>query len=121
MATDPNFLDVVLLGKEFRIACPAGQYDALLASVGYLNGKLQEMVGGKRTPFSENLAVMAALNVTHEYLSLKNETEENAKKISEEGEMSTNGETIARRIRDLEASLDDALALQELATPRQSL
>ena len=36
MPNDANYLDVTLLGKEYRVACPPEEHDALLDAVAYV-------------------------------------------------------------------------------------
>ena len=108
MSNEPNFLDVVLLGREFRVACPPGEYDALLAAVGYVNGKMQEIAGKTRGGFSENLVVMVALNIAHEYLSSKTALQSLEKEV-----LALDTESIKRRIKSIEAQLDEALPAED--------
>lgn len=65
MASD--MLDIKLFGKEYRVACAAQDQEDLLASVAYLDAKLRD--AAQRSGASgEKLAMMTALNVTHEFL-----------------------------------------------------
>lgn len=65
MATD--HLDVILLGKEYRVSCTPETRDHLLATVAYLEDRFREL-GAKTNAAGERLAVMTALNVAHEFL-----------------------------------------------------
>lgn len=60
-------LDIMLLGKEYRVACTPETKDGLLEAVAYVDGKLRELVG-KTNASGEKLAVMTALNIAHEFL-----------------------------------------------------
>lgn len=63
-------LDISLFGREYRVACPPGEAAALREAVTFLDTKLREAAG--RTQASgEKLAVMTALNITHEFLQLQ--------------------------------------------------
>ncbi|MDY0071503.1 MAG: cell division protein ZapA [Thauera sp.] len=65
MASD--HLDVMLLGKEYRVACTPEARDELLATVAYLDDKLSDL-GGRTNAGGEKLAIMTALNIAHEFL-----------------------------------------------------
>lgn len=60
-------LDIMLLGKEYRVSCTPENKDGLLAAVAYVDGKLHELAG-KTSSSGEKLAVMTALNIAHEFL-----------------------------------------------------
>lgn len=60
-------LDIVLLGKEYRVSCTAETKAGLLEAVTYVDGKLNELIG-KTNATGEKLAVMTALNIAHEFL-----------------------------------------------------
>lgn len=62
-----DHLDVMLLGKEYRVSCTPETRDALLATVAYLDDKFREL-GAKSNTSGEKLAVMTALNIAHEFL-----------------------------------------------------
>ena len=66
---DKEALTISLLGREFRVACPEGEEKQLLASVDYLNRKLREVRDLGKVVGNERIAIMAALNIAHEYLS----------------------------------------------------
>jgi cell division protein ZapA len=98
-------LEVKLLGKDYRVACEPAEREALLAAVAFLDGRLKEI--GDKTPTSvrgsgERLAVMAALNLAHEFLAAKNTPVDVAAALE--------SETIQRRIDFIEAKLDESLA-----------
>mgnify|MGYP000470503571 CR=1 FL=1 len=60
---------VMILGREFTIACPPDQVAALRDSVNYLNRKMQDIQRNGRVVGIDRIAVMAALNMAHELLS----------------------------------------------------
>jgi len=63
-------LDVMLLGKEYRVSCTPESKDELLATVAYLDDKFREL-GAKTNAAGERLAVMTALNLAHEFLQFQ--------------------------------------------------
>ncbi|MDP2809862.1 MAG: cell division protein ZapA [Rhodocyclaceae bacterium] len=99
-----NTLEVKLLGKEYRVACEPAEREALLAAVAFLDGRLKE-IGEKTRGSGERLAVMAALNLAHEFLAAKNTPADVAAALE--------SESIQRRINFIEAKLDESLAQHE--------
>ena len=67
--SSPNYLDISLLGKEYRVACPPEEHDALLTAVGYVDAKMRDIADRTKSSIPERIAVMAALNIAHELLS----------------------------------------------------
>ena len=63
-----NHLDVVLFGREYRLACPPEQQAALQAAVTLVNTKMQEVASKGRQVSSERAAIMAALTLAHDLL-----------------------------------------------------
>jgi cell division protein ZapA len=62
---------IKLLGKEFVVGCPAENEADLLASASHLNDKMQEIRDSGKILGMERIAVMAALNISNEFLSGK--------------------------------------------------
>ena len=73
MSTQANAKGVVIniMGREFRVAAPEGEEKQLVASVDYLNRKMREIKDTGKVVGNERIAIMAALNIAHEYLSSK--------------------------------------------------
>ena len=72
MAAQPNVsLDVAIMGREFRVACPEDERESLLQAVTYLDRKMREIRDHGKVIGLERIAIMAALNITHDYLAAK--------------------------------------------------
>jgi len=56
------------MGKEYRVACPEEEKDNLLASAKLLNEKLREIKLQGSVIGTERIAIMVALNMSHEIL-----------------------------------------------------
>ena len=112
MPNETNFLDIMLLGKEYRVACPPEEREALLTAVAYVDGKMHDIAEKTRSNISERIAVMAALNIAHEFLS---QTGVPANLPASESQLETGLDfgAVKRRIRDMEAQLDSVLAPQD--------
>jgi len=59
---------VTLLDKEYQVACPEGQQEALRESANYLNQQMRDIRAGGKVIGLERIAVMAALNISNELL-----------------------------------------------------
>lgn len=64
----PQPVSVHILGKEYRINCPADERDSLLASAELLNTKMSEVRDSGKVVGVDRIAVIAALNMAHELL-----------------------------------------------------
>ncbi len=119
MYNESNYLDITLLGKEYRVACPPEEHDALLAAVAYVDEKMHDIAEKTKSNISERIAVMTALNIAHEYLSRPTEiitlapvdgAESSDENVKESG---LDFGAVKRRISDMEAKLSAVLAPQE--------
>lgn len=74
MSQDSSTLDVFILDKAYKIACPLSEQDNLRRSAQYLDRKMREIRGNGRVLGLERIAVIAALNISHELLSLRQQS-----------------------------------------------
>ncbi len=80
----PEPLTITIMDKEYRVACPEEERDNLLASADLLNEKLNEIKQQGSVIGTERIAIMTALNMSHEILhnkSLLSEHEEVKQRI----------------------------------------
>ena len=71
MNSSVKTLDVTILDREFRVACPEDEQKGLLEAVDYLNQKMNEIRDNGKIIGLERIAIMAALNITHEFLTTR--------------------------------------------------
>ena len=71
MSADSKGLQISVMGREFRVACPEDEQKGLLEAVEYLNKKMDEIRENGKVVGLERIAIMAALNIAHELLSIK--------------------------------------------------
>ena len=71
MSTEPKGLQITIMGRELRVACPEDEQKGLLEAVDYLNKKMQDVRDNGKVIGIERIAIMAALNITHEFLSTR--------------------------------------------------
>jgi cell division protein ZapA len=103
-------LDIAIMGRTYKVNCADEEREALLQAVDYLDQKMNEIKSSGRVGSLERIAVMAALNIAHELLVARNEQSTPA------ADANANGfdiEDAKRRMRSMQATLDQALAPQE--------
>ena len=100
MSEKKGVLDVTILGRSYKVSCSEDEREELLQAVSYLDGKMHQIKASGKVGGTERIAVMAALNIAHEYLTAK-----------------TPGgfdiATLKRRIDAMQATLEQAIAPQE--------
>ncbi len=93
-------LDIKLLDRELRVACPEEERGELLDAVAYLDKKMREIRDAGKIASVERIALMAALNITHELLTMK---------VGRGVDLSD----FKRRMDTMQAAIDTALAEQD--------
>ncbi|MBZ2169126.1 MULTISPECIES: cell division protein ZapA [Marinobacter] len=68
MSQEPTTVEVKILDKEYLVACPEEEQDALTRAAKHLDKKMREIRASGKVFGTERIAVMAALNITHELL-----------------------------------------------------
>jgi cell division protein ZapA len=87
------------MGKEYRVACPPEERDNLIASADLLNNKLKEIKQKGSVIGTERIAIMAALNMSHEILHSQSITTEHSDLNQRIDELS---ERISNSMRDIQ-------------------
>lgn len=100
MSKPTKTLDIKLLDRELRVACPEEERDELLEAVAYLDKRMREIRDAGKVASIERIALMAALNITHEMLSMK---------VGRGFDLSD----FKRRMESMETAIDAALAEQD--------
>ena len=95
-----NTMDVDIMGREFRVVCPTEEREELLQAVAYLNKRMREIRDSGKVAGLERVAIMAALNITHELLTAR----------TREG---FDMEEFRRRIDRMQAALDAVMPEQD--------
>jgi cell division protein ZapA len=65
------YLDVLIMGQPYRLACKEGEQQTLREAVHYLDSKMQSLRDSGKVKGTDRIAVMAALSVAAEFLSAK--------------------------------------------------
>lgn len=93
-------LNVSIMGRSYRVTCADDEREALLAAVAYVNKKMTEIKAASKVAGTERIAVMAALNIANELLSIKLGS---GFDIAE----------LKRRMNSVQSKLDQALSQQD--------
>lgn len=64
-------LDVTIMGQAYRLACKEGEEQTLLEAVHYLDSKMCALRDSGKVKGNDRIAVMAALSVAAEFLTVK--------------------------------------------------
>jgi cell division protein ZapA len=64
-------VDVSIMGRDFTVSCTDEERDGLLNAVSYLDKKMHDIRDAGKVIGVERIAIMAALNLSHELLNTK--------------------------------------------------
>ena len=73
---------VHILDKEYLVACPDEEREALYASAEFLSQKMTEIRDSGKVVGADRIAVMAALNIAHELLESRHHKDDYQQSIS---------------------------------------
>lgn len=72
---------VTILDKEYLISCSEEERDQLHTAAAFLNQKMKEVKSGGKIVGTERIAVMAALNIAHELLACRQQSNETSNSL----------------------------------------
>jgi len=93
-------IPVQILDKFYRFKCSNTEQQDLQLSAQYLDQKMREIRDGGKINGTERVAVMAALNITHELIALQNQKDSYI-------------DAMSNRIKILQKKIDEALSQNE--------
>jgi len=64
-------VDVAILGRDYSLACPPEEKDALLSAVRLVDQRMLAIKGVGKIASNERIAVMAAIQIANELLSMR--------------------------------------------------
>jgi cell division protein ZapA len=97
-------LDVLIMGQAYRLACREGEQQTLREAVHYLDSKMCALRDSGKVKGNDRIAVMAALSVAAEFLSVK----------SPQGPLGDQSMLeVKQKLEAMHSVLDQALAPQE--------
>lgn len=71
MSAEPKGLQITLMGRQYRVACADEEQEGLLKAVDFLNKRMQAVRDNGKVIGQERIAIMAALNIAHEFLTTR--------------------------------------------------
>lgn len=83
MRDDIEPVRVTILDKEYVVACPPDEKEGLLSSAHMLDRRMREVRDAGRIQGADRIAVMAALNLTHELLQAQTDQRETASLVED--------------------------------------
>lgn len=96
MTDKSDGITIHILDKEYMIACEEEERHDLQRSADYLDTKMREIRDSGKIVGSDRIAVMAALNISHELLA-------------QDGSSTSPGASMNTRIRSIQEKIDEAL------------
>ena len=94
MAEDNKTLTVSIAGKDYQVACPAGEEDSLRGAAQYLHNLMESIRSSGRVVGLDRVAVMAALNISNELLQNKQQHD------AEQAKVATTVQKLSDRVAD---------------------
>jgi cell division protein ZapA len=91
---------VRIMGKEYNVECPPDEHEALVASAEFVNERMNTIRKRGKALGAERIAVMVALNLARELLTLK----------GVEGVAPGADPAMLERVRQLKLDIDSTLA-----------
>ncbi len=91
-------VDVTIMGREFTVSCTDEERQGLLDAVNYLDKKMHDIRDAGKVVGVERIAIMTALNLSHELLNTKT------------GDVDIGD--YKRRISAMQSQIDEAMAAQ---------
>ncbi len=73
MNKKPQPVSLIIMGKEYRIACDPEEQDDLIHSAQQLDVQMRKMRDSGKITGPDRIAVMAALNLAHELQMMKSQ------------------------------------------------
>lgn len=77
MRPNAQGVNVSIMGRDFTVACPDEEREALTLAAIHLDRRMQEIQKSGKVVSLERCAIIAALNIMHELLKFVAQTEKN--------------------------------------------
>lgn len=104
MKSSPETLTVRILEKEYQVACPKEQQAELIVSASYLDKQMRSIRQSGKVVGLERIAIMAALNISHELLQASESGEEQGESDDRFKHLSLKIDNALHQLRQLEIS-----------------
>ncbi|MDF1655528.1 MAG: cell division protein ZapA [Coxiellaceae bacterium] len=100
MSGQENMVSITVMDRSYSIKCPPEQAQALYKAANYLDAQMRKLRQSASNSTSDSLAVVAALNISHELMSYKKQLDNGA-------------DTLNQRVKSLEKKIEQALDIEE--------
>jgi cell division protein ZapA len=70
--SETKAVDVSIMGRDFTVSCTDEERPGLLNAVNFLDKKMRDIRDSGKVIGAERIAIMTALNLSHELLNSKN-------------------------------------------------
>lgn len=98
MSQPTVMVNIKILDKELQIACPESEKEGLLASAELLHQRMKQVRDSGKVYGVDRIAIIAALNLTHELLQQREERRASGESIQKRVE--TMQERVERTLRN---------------------
>jgi cell division protein ZapA len=98
--TEANSISVKIMGQDYKVKCPPEKIAELQESAVHIDKMMQDIRDNSNIIGLDRVAVIAALNVTHEMLILKKQKNAYI-------------ELLSKRIQELQQKIESALASEQ--------
>lgn len=89
-----NVVNIKVLDRDYPVGCSPEQLESLQAAAKLLDKQMRDIQGGNKTVSLERVAVLAALNIAHDFQILKDSHEKS-------------DAVVGRSLGDMNRKLDD--------------
>ena len=72
---ETSTMNVKILGKDFQVSCPANEQEDLMKAADQLDDRMRDIRESGKVIGLERIAVMAGLNITNEFLQIKDQAD----------------------------------------------
>lgn len=104
-------LDISLLGRAYKVACKEDEQAELKDAVAFLEGRMREIREGSKSSSVERVAVMAALNLAHDFQ--RERAAPSAVPVADATTDSIDVSAVRRRIAGMQSAIDQVLPSKE--------
>lgn len=83
MRASNETVTVTILGKEYQVACPEDEVNSLTQAARFLDQRMADIKVSGKVVGLDRIAVMAALNIAHEFLTGSHESSATSKSVND--------------------------------------
>ena len=100
MSGNENLISIQILDRKYSIKCPANEAQELQEAASVIDGQMKKLRQTSSFTTTDQLAVVSALNVTHELLRLKKQKDNHFNAMNQ-------------RLQEMQKRIEKILAVEE--------